>query len=61
MKGTVQIRLSGELADITRVLAHLVASHAFGVTIGRDVYRNRDGSARIYAELTLPLEQENQP
>ncbi|MFE3796966.1 hypothetical protein [Nocardia tengchongensis] len=61
MKGTVQIRLSGDLADITRILAGLIAVRAFGVTVGRDVYRNRDGSARVYAELSLPLNQENQP
>lgn len=60
IKGIVQIRLSGDLADITSVLVDLIASHAFGITVGRDVYRNRDGRARVYAELTLPPEQENQ-
>lgn len=59
MSGTVQIRLSGETADITRVLADLIGSHAFRLTVDAHRYPNRHGGVRVYAELIIPAEQES--
>ncbi|MFF0608412.1 hypothetical protein ACFYUD_07065 [Nocardia tengchongensis] len=58
MNGTVQLRLSGDLADITRVLADLIGSHAFRLAVDENRYPNRHGGVRVYAELTTPAEQE---
>lgn len=58
MNSTVRLRLSGDLADITRVLADLIGSHAFRLTVEDHKYPNRDGGVRVYAELSLPIEQE---
>ncbi|WP_040853737.1 hypothetical protein [Nocardia niigatensis] len=54
MSGTVRIRLSGNRADITRVLADLIASHAFRVTVDERTYLDRSGGVRVYAELAVP-------
>ncbi|MGW5229635.1 hypothetical protein ACWEP5_32485 [Nocardia niigatensis] len=55
---TVQLRLSGDLADITRVLADLIGSHAFRLVVDDHKYPNRHGGVRVYAELSLPLGSE---
>ncbi|MFI6870863.1 hypothetical protein [Nocardia sp. NPDC050406] len=57
MTNTVRLRLSGNLADITRVLAALIGSHTFRVTVDERTYLNRDGGVRVYAELS-ELDQE---
>ncbi|MFE5288130.1 hypothetical protein ACFRAQ_24455 [Nocardia sp. NPDC056611] len=58
MNGIVRLRLSGDLGDITAVLADLIGSHAFRVMVDDHTYRNRDGGVRVYAELSLPIGQE---
>ncbi|MFD6355735.1 hypothetical protein [Nocardia tengchongensis] len=59
MNGHVEIRLSGQLGDITLVLAELLASKAFRIAVNEHPYPNRRGlGVRVYAELALPAEQE---
>ncbi|MFE5283878.1 hypothetical protein ACFRAQ_02755 [Nocardia sp. NPDC056611] len=53
MSNIVRIRLSGNRADITHVLADLIASHAFRIAVDERTYLNRDGGVRVYAELTI--------
>ncbi|MFB7723138.1 hypothetical protein [Nocardia sp. NPDC056100] len=56
---TVRLRLSGRLGDITTVLADLVASNAFRIEVDDRPYPNRTGlDVRVYAELSLPTEQD---
>ncbi|MEU1206198.1 hypothetical protein [Nocardia sp. NPDC005825] len=57
MNGVVRLRLSGTRADITRVLADLIASHAFRINVDERTYLDRTGGVRVYAELAIP-EQE---
>ncbi|MCP9619685.1 hypothetical protein FOH10_09110 [Nocardia otitidiscaviarum] len=57
MNGVVHLRLSGELADITAVLANLVGSHAFRLDVNPRTYLNRGGGVRVYADISIP-EQE---
>ncbi|WP_280356388.1 hypothetical protein [Nocardia otitidiscaviarum] len=52
MNHVVHLRLSGELADITAVLADLIGSHAFGLDVDPRTYPNRGGGVRVYADLT---------
>ncbi|MBF6179898.1 hypothetical protein [Nocardia otitidiscaviarum] len=54
MNRTVRLRLSGELADITRVLADLIGSRAFRVTVDERTYLNRGGGVRVYADVSIP-------
>ncbi|MET8424382.1 hypothetical protein [Nocardia sp. NPDC004860] len=59
MNGHVQIRLSGQLGDITMVLAELLASKAFRIEVDEHPHPNRRGlGVRVYAELSLPVGQE---
>lgn len=51
MKGVVHLRLSGDLADLVKVLTELVASTAFQISVDEHKYPNRDGSVRVYADL----------
>lgn len=53
MTGLVRLRLSGNLGDITTVLADLTGSPAFRIHVDERTYSNRDGGVRVYAELTV--------
>ncbi|WP_040806062.1 hypothetical protein [Nocardia concava] len=55
MNNTVQIRLSGDLGDITMVIAELLASKQFRMVVDETPYRNRTGAGvRVYIELAMP-------
>lgn len=54
MNHTVRLRLSGDLADITRVLADLIGSHTFRITVDEHTYLNRSGGVRVYANVAIP-------
>ncbi|WP_433594409.1 hypothetical protein [Nocardia sp. CA-145437] len=58
LKGSVHLRLSGTLGDITKVLADLSASRAFRIEVNERPHANRHGfDVHVYAELFV-LDQE---
>ncbi|MBF6212243.1 hypothetical protein IU433_17515 [Nocardia puris] len=60
MNGRVRLRLSGDLGDITMVLAELLASKAFRIVVDEHPYPNRrDPGVRVYVELALPTPTTN--
>ncbi len=59
MNGIVLLRLSGDLADITAVLATLVGADGLRMAVRDRTYPNRNGDGvRVYAELALPAAKE---
>ncbi|MCU1641204.1 MAG: hypothetical protein JWN03_1479 [Nocardia sp.] len=59
MNGKVQLRLAGELGDITIVLAELLASKQFRILVDERPYPDRRGfGVRVYVDLALPTTQE---
>ncbi|GAB0103469.1 hypothetical protein JMUB6875_24420 [Nocardia sp. JMUB6875] len=59
MNGHVQLRLSGELGDITLVLASILASKEFKVVVDERPYPNRRApGVRVYVDLEFPVRQD---
>lgn len=58
MSGIVQMRLSGELGDVIKVLAKLLGSNDFRLQVGESEFPNRRGGVRVYLDLADPAEQQ---
>lgn len=59
MNGQVQLRLSGDLGDITMVLAELLASKQFHLAVDEHPVPNRERpGVRVYVDLTVPAPKE---
>lgn len=55
MNGHVRLRLSGDLGDITMVLAELLASKQFRIAVDEETYPNHTGlGVRVYVDLAVP-------
>lgn len=56
MNGHVQLRLMGDLGDITMVLAELLASKTFRMVVDETPRANRRGfGVRVYVDLQMPI------
>ncbi|MEV6101042.1 hypothetical protein [Nocardia sp. NPDC051981] len=59
MNGHVQLRLSGELGDITLVLASILAAKEFKIVVDERPYPNRRApGVRVYVDLEFPVRQD---
>ncbi|MEV0461425.1 hypothetical protein AB0I30_07315 [Nocardia tengchongensis] len=62
MNGHVQLRLSGELGDITVVLASILASKEFRIVVDEKPVPDRHGfGVRVYVDLEFPVRQDTPP
>lgn len=62
MNRHVQLRLSGDLGDITMVLAELLASKAFRIIVDEKPYPNtRTPGVRVYVDLSMPTPTTERP
>ncbi|MEV6069247.1 hypothetical protein AB0L82_22095 [Nocardia sp. NPDC052001] len=54
MNGHVRLRLSGQLGDITMVLAELLASKAFHIVVDERPYPGQGLGVRVYVDIAVP-------